>query len=118
MMKTNKRDVLYINLTFEEAVEFEKLQHHKWAKASTLATQLFAKQFPEFWEKNQFGIFVPFHAETFHQKYVRKIQFLIDEDTALKVEKLRAMGLNKCMVARMVIMPILQEELQKIPKDN
>ena len=106
-------NVVHIKFTLEELEEFEKLMSIKNVKATTLAKQLFMKNFQEFLEKNKFGVFVPY-TENKGNRFLKTLQFRVDENTANELDLLNnCTGLTRITVARMMILPAVKEEIEK-----
>lgn len=106
-------NVVHIKFTLEELENFEKLMSIKKIKASALANYLFMKKFPEFIEKNKFGLFIPY-TENKESKFLKTLQFRVDDKTANELEQLNSnTGVTRITVARMLILPALQEEIER-----
>lgn len=119
MVKKQKRviqtacNVVNLRLTARELSDFEKLMDLKWSTASILAQRLFMNKFPEFVEKNQFGVYIPY-TKFKEDSFVKTIQFRINDETAAQLEQIIIRtGLTKCAVARMMILPGIRAELTK-----
>lgn len=108
-----KWGVVNCNFTNDEIRDFKKLKSIRLIKSSGLATYLFMQKFPEFIKNNKFGVYIPYAGKK-EDIYVEKVQFRVDSKTSEELEQLCGRtGLPKTTVARMMIIPALQEELEK-----